>query len=293
MVTSTNIALKKTYNGKEFQDELSLNWHDYGARNYDASLGRWMNIDPLAGKYLSFSPYNYVINNPLSFIDPNGKELFIAGNRKEKRQIFRELKKLTNDRLKFNRKTGEVTIGKGKRNRSKNLKTGSSLIKEIIKDDNKATIRTVENVNSKNKGKRDKYTNMPLDEFSGNSAIPLGNDTESLYNEKGSNAVILLDFNDNGENIKNADGSTGRPHHIGLAHELIHTAGIVGGYVSEGAADTVLNPDTGVVGQLDNEEVNVRLIENDIREEQGVKLRAEPIDVLDKIINNSNERNKK
>jgi len=63
---------KYGFGGKELNDELGLNWHDFGWRNYDATTAKWMNIDNLAEKIYSFSPYNYVQNSPLLRIDPDG-----------------------------------------------------------------------------------------------------------------------------------------------------------------------------------------------------------------------------
>ena len=80
------------YNSKELDRMHGLDWYDYGTRGYDATLGRFMIIDPLSERYCTISPYVYCANNPVRYIDPTGM-YFDEANEKEARKIERRLTK--------------------------------------------------------------------------------------------------------------------------------------------------------------------------------------------------------
>lgn len=63
----------------EWQNELDLSFYDFGARNYDPAIGRWMNVDPLSEKYYKSSNYHYAANNPIFYIDPDGMRIDVSG----------------------------------------------------------------------------------------------------------------------------------------------------------------------------------------------------------------------
>ena len=77
--TTDNNVQSHRYNGKELDKMHGLNTYDYGARQYNPVTARWDRIDPLCEKYYSISPYAYCANNPVKYVDPDGRRVRVTG----------------------------------------------------------------------------------------------------------------------------------------------------------------------------------------------------------------------
>lgn len=80
------------FNGKEMDNEIkgiTGSSYDFGARIYDPRIGRWLSLDPLARKYPMMSPYNFVANSPIKFVDFDGKDYGVEVNHTAKTIIIK------------------------------------------------------------------------------------------------------------------------------------------------------------------------------------------------------------
>ena len=99
------------YNGKELDRMHGLDWYDYGARHYDAVLGRWMCVDPLAEKFPNIGAYVYCHGNPINMIDPDGKDDYKL-NKNGQISFWRRTNAKTTDRI-FSSDKSNILINKG------------------------------------------------------------------------------------------------------------------------------------------------------------------------------------
>jgi len=86
--SNASLQNKHLYNGKEQQQDLGLDSYDYGARMYNAQIGRWFQQDPVSEKYFGVTPYNYTLNNPISLFDLDGRDAIIEFDRDENNNII-------------------------------------------------------------------------------------------------------------------------------------------------------------------------------------------------------------
>ncbi|MCA6515316.1 MAG: hypothetical protein IM577_06925, partial [Chitinophagaceae bacterium] len=119
------------FNGKENDNEVKGegNQIDFGARIYDQRLGRWLSLDPLFTKYPNWSAYNFTMDNPILFIDPDGKVVIVKDITSYK-AILGTLTANEISRIKIN-KNGTIAIS-GKDPGSKNLQNLRILVESKI-----------------------------------------------------------------------------------------------------------------------------------------------------------------
>lgn len=66
-------ASDKKFHDKRLHSDLGLAWYEYPNRYYDPQVGRWTGVDPEAHYTPSWSPYTFGLNNPIRFVDPDGR----------------------------------------------------------------------------------------------------------------------------------------------------------------------------------------------------------------------------
>ena len=273
------------FNGMENDNEIKYNGNsiDFGDRMYDSRLGRWQAMDPLASKYPSLNPYNFVANSPLMYIDPDGRKIVFAENSSDdyKKKTLAHLQKLTNHKLEL--RGNEVVIAKNSgANDGKSLEIGTKLIKEVIDSDFTATLsETTDGHNGVDSKRKDDSVNEPRDvviSFDANKTV--------VFTDENKNEYGTLTVNEEGrletESIKGSE-------HISLAHEPLHSTRMMGeqpagqhDYNQDSGQyheQTIANPDKDanigkVRPKITKEEMLTRTQENAIRDEQGFNRRS-------------------
>ncbi|SNZ01916.1 RHS repeat-associated core domain-containing protein [Flagellimonas pacifica] len=230
-------AQKFGYNGKELEESLGINWLEYGARNYDSSLGRFMNIDRFAEKYESITPYQYTFNSPIRFIDVNGDYVYINDGDKTYRYENGQTQHKVDGKwiaIDKNHKLSNYALGAIAKvdALSRSGETGKDLVDFFTGEGNDVTIA---------KGASNREVN---------GTVSLNLDQKSQ--------------------LPTTDGVMDTPFYVTLGHELAHRRDKLGRGLEAAGATWYTEGDSRVT----DSEIVATHIENQIRQESGLPLRT-------------------
>ncbi|MDR1652538.1 MAG: hypothetical protein LBS01_02580, partial [Prevotellaceae bacterium] len=255
------------FNAKELDEETGLYY--YGARYYEPRISQWMSADPMHEKYPGVSSYAYCVQNPVRFIDPDGRMIVLPKGTSTKNiyLVLGKLQKLTNDRLVYStQKDGTIRIkvaslGKG------NKTTGTNLIRDLNSSKRTVTISIGTGGNSE------------TDVNSTNAINGVGSDANVTFNPTANPPILTKD-----PKTGNVSGAS-RPNEIGLGHELIHADKSMKGKAVDYSTtathtykdatgntvtQTMPKEELETVGLMGNHKYN----ENKLRKEQGLNERG-------------------
>ncbi|MDR1876029.1 MAG: RHS repeat-associated core domain-containing protein [Flavobacteriaceae bacterium] len=209
------------FNAKEMDEETGLYY--YGARYYDSKISQWYSVDPKMEKYPHMSPYNYAANNPVKYIDPDGRDIVVP-NKSDRAAVLKMINSKALGSYAFD-KNGKLYQVKSTGDATKYSKYYADRLNAAIKDDQTIEIRigtkiNIPSIQSNGKGGRELKagggtTSTDVDVDYG------GGVTYSINGGKGDNVLVYISGNEN-KNLEDENGNQleDKPADI-LAHELV------------------------------------------------------------------------
>ncbi|WP_411898425.1 RHS repeat-associated core domain-containing protein, partial [Elizabethkingia occulta] len=244
-----NNAYQYKYNGKELQE---TGMYDYGARMYMPELGRWGVVDPLAEKYPHISPYNYVTNNPIKYIDPTGMWIDIKDG---------------NNTYRYN--NGKLY--------TQNAETKKWDVETSVKNDSYAG-QILSALTSITGGDENSFGSQYLNLFANDDINTTIKDSSLNGSNAGKNgatldgSIVFTSFNQD-VTLDTTSGSKKSPFHVTLFHELGHSLS------NQIFDNSILRSEWTTIPQevgdkkIPKSEIYASTIENVLRAEQNIPLR--------------------